>query len=248
MILRRLTNAIRRRDWFTVVIETLIVVLGVFLGLQVNNWNVVRGNRVAEANFMERLHPDIVRVEQSSERVRARRVSVVDDLRSATEVIFDVVERDRLTQAECMAIATSHYYNINVLSLPSVTELTNAGRLSIIRDPALRAALVDYEQRVEALLAYIEKDHALANNLLMLRPELVKVQPVFDAELGEMQTRPDCDLEAMREDRAFLNAVAENLDAYDAYLRDGLLPWDAQLAEIHRLIDTALEITHEAAQ
>ena len=42
--------------------------------------------------------------------------------------------------------------------------------------------------------------------------------------------------------------MAENLDAYDAYLRDGLLPWDAQLAEIHRLIDTALEITHEAAQ
>ena len=42
MILRRLTNAIRRRDWFTVVIETLIVVLGVFLGLQVNNWNVLR--------------------------------------------------------------------------------------------------------------------------------------------------------------------------------------------------------------
>ncbi|MEH6743396.1 hypothetical protein [Hyphomonas sp.] len=146
-----------------------------------------------------------------------------------------------------MAIATSHYYNINVLSLPSVTELTNAGRLSIIRDPALRAALVDYEQRVEALLAYIEKDHALANNLLMLRPELVKVQPVFDAELGEMQTRPECDLEAMREDRAFLNAVAENLDAYDAYLRDGLLPWDAQLAEIHRLIDSALGITHEEA-
>ncbi|MEH6743395.1 hypothetical protein [Hyphomonas sp.] len=88
MILRRLTTALRKQDWFTVVIETLIVVFGVFIGLQVNNWNVARGNRVAEADFMERLHPDIVRVEQSSERVRARRVSVVNDLRSATEVIL----------------------------------------------------------------------------------------------------------------------------------------------------------------
>ena len=42
MILRRLTDALRKQDWFTVVIETLIVVLGVFLGLQVNNWNEAR--------------------------------------------------------------------------------------------------------------------------------------------------------------------------------------------------------------
>ena len=129
------------------------------------------------------------------------------------------------------------------MSLPSVVELANAGRISIIRDSELRTALTDYEQRVEALLAYIEKDQSLANNLLMLNSELVKVKPIFDAKLGEMQTKPECDVEAMREDRTFLNAVAENLDAYDAYLRDGLLPWDAQLAEIHRLVDRALSRT-----
>jgi hypothetical protein len=42
MILRRLTNAIRNQDWFTVVIETLIVVFGVFMGIQVANWNAER--------------------------------------------------------------------------------------------------------------------------------------------------------------------------------------------------------------
>jgi hypothetical protein len=39
MILRRLTNAFRKQDWFTVVIETLIVVFGVFIGIQMANWN-----------------------------------------------------------------------------------------------------------------------------------------------------------------------------------------------------------------
>lgn len=42
MILRRLTDALRNQDWFTVAVELLIVVLGVFLGLQVNNWNEAR--------------------------------------------------------------------------------------------------------------------------------------------------------------------------------------------------------------
>ncbi|WP_341197192.1 hypothetical protein [Hyphomonas chukchiensis] len=39
MILRRLTDAFRKQDWFTVLIETLIVVFGVFLGIQLGNWN-----------------------------------------------------------------------------------------------------------------------------------------------------------------------------------------------------------------
>ena len=38
MILRRITEAFRKQDWFTVAVETLIVVLGVFLGIQLGNW------------------------------------------------------------------------------------------------------------------------------------------------------------------------------------------------------------------
>ena len=44
MILRRITDAFRKQDWFPVAVETLIVVFGVFIGLQVNNWNEERKN------------------------------------------------------------------------------------------------------------------------------------------------------------------------------------------------------------
>ena len=59
MILRRLTNALRKQDWFTVVIETLIVVFGVFIGLQVNNWNEDRAIDRQSALFTERLTADL---------------------------------------------------------------------------------------------------------------------------------------------------------------------------------------------
>jgi uncharacterized membrane protein len=39
MILHRLTKSILEQNWLTVAVEIIIVVLGVFLGLQVNNWN-----------------------------------------------------------------------------------------------------------------------------------------------------------------------------------------------------------------
>ena len=59
MILRRVTDAFKRRDWFTVAIETLIVVLGVFLGLQVNNWNEARKDRIEAETSRERLIADL---------------------------------------------------------------------------------------------------------------------------------------------------------------------------------------------
>jgi hypothetical protein len=39
MILRNIANAIRRQDWATVVIEFFIVVVGIFVGLQVDSWH-----------------------------------------------------------------------------------------------------------------------------------------------------------------------------------------------------------------
>tara|TARA_R110002049_G_scaffold271610_1_gene448842 strand:+ start:259 stop:1029 length:771 start_codon:yes stop_codon:yes gene_type:complete len=60
MILRRLTTALRKQDWFTVVIETLIVMFGVFLGLQVNNWNTEREARERESVLIAELRSEAV--------------------------------------------------------------------------------------------------------------------------------------------------------------------------------------------
>ena len=39
MILQRITASLKKRDWETVVLEILIVVVGIFIGLQVDDWN-----------------------------------------------------------------------------------------------------------------------------------------------------------------------------------------------------------------
>ena len=45
MILRRLAEAVTEQNWFTVVLEVLIVVVGIFIGLQVDYWNTERIER-----------------------------------------------------------------------------------------------------------------------------------------------------------------------------------------------------------
>ncbi|MEM5518641.1 hypothetical protein WNY37_16910 [Henriciella sp. AS95] len=55
MILQRLATSIRKQDWFTVLIETLIVVFGVFLGIQLGNWNEARQDQSGLLSAVDRL-------------------------------------------------------------------------------------------------------------------------------------------------------------------------------------------------
>ena len=73
MILRRLSDAFRKQDWFTVAVEILIVVLGVFLAIQLGNWNEARKAQASEQQLLEGLHNDVLLAEVMLERDRGRR-------------------------------------------------------------------------------------------------------------------------------------------------------------------------------
>jgi hypothetical protein len=55
MLLSRVVTALRRQDWLTVCLELLIVVVGIFLGLQANDWAEEREDRREEQAALERL-------------------------------------------------------------------------------------------------------------------------------------------------------------------------------------------------
>jgi hypothetical protein len=59
MILRRLTANLRAQNWTAVAIEFLIVVLGVFIGTQVANWNQQRTERRETAQMLDQLVPEL---------------------------------------------------------------------------------------------------------------------------------------------------------------------------------------------
>jgi hypothetical protein len=59
MLLRRFVEQLRQQHWFGVGIELLIVVLGVFIGMQVSNWNAERETSQRAAVFSARLTEDL---------------------------------------------------------------------------------------------------------------------------------------------------------------------------------------------
>ncbi|NIN40161.1 MAG: hypothetical protein GTO67_16640, partial [Gammaproteobacteria bacterium] len=55
MILRRMAKALRARDWSTVLLELAVVVVGIYLGLQVDAWDTVRQQRAEADYYVERI-------------------------------------------------------------------------------------------------------------------------------------------------------------------------------------------------
>ena len=48
MLLRRITQHVNEQNWFAVWLDFVIVVVGVFIGIQVSNWNDEQGRRADE--------------------------------------------------------------------------------------------------------------------------------------------------------------------------------------------------------
>ena len=60
MALRSLAVRLRQQDWAAVTIEILIVIVGVFVGLQVSNWNDERKNNARGREYLLRFHDELL--------------------------------------------------------------------------------------------------------------------------------------------------------------------------------------------
>ncbi len=69
MILRRVIEHVKAQQWTAVAIDFVIVVAGVFVGLQVQEWNAARGHRAAEIGYLMSLEEDVVYSIGSLERL-----------------------------------------------------------------------------------------------------------------------------------------------------------------------------------
>jgi len=68
MLLRRVLDHVRDQNWFAVSLDFVIVVIGVFIGIQVANWNESRLNRQLEIEFLSGIYTDLQADKESLQR------------------------------------------------------------------------------------------------------------------------------------------------------------------------------------
>jgi hypothetical protein len=138
MILRRLSQALKQQNWTAIWIEFILLVAGVFLGIQVSNWNEDRANQKLAKILTERLRADL-KIEAWSYEFQ---IQYYQEVLSNAEKALDVLEGRSKESNEQFLISA---YRATQYSLPSrrratYDEMTSTGTISLITNPQLRDA------------------------------------------------------------------------------------------------------------
>ena len=156
MILRRLSQSLKEQNWMAIVIEFVLLVVGVFLGIQVANWNEERSDRIAETSYMIGLQKDVDysigalqnMIQRMEEQQAAREKLYLYATDSEATLMPD--ERDQLVLSGLFYLAQ---VDINTVTFET---LKSSGRMSVIHSPLLESEL----QSLDANIATALRDQA----------------------------------------------------------------------------------------
>lgn len=176
MISRRLYEHVRTHDWFAVALDFVIVVVGVFLGVQVSNWNAARVDRMVLESYLLDIAADIRLDLAEISRVKAsalERIGISEYILEqagvtniAAEVVLSRASADDALQGfetfkippgatpreeerdRLWTLATSTY--MQDTNRTTFDALISSGKIELIRDDELMRALRDYYYLVNA--------------------------------------------------------------------------------------------------
>jgi len=141
---RRWGGKAREQNWFAVAVDFVIVVVGVFLGIQAANWNESRKERVEEhryyAQILDDLQKDQETLKYAQKRAEDFDLAAEDTLRAMRTGLSPNVSPGRFA-------AQVHYAGFLYIpraSRRTYDELISTGNLGLLRDQKAKAAIVDY--------------------------------------------------------------------------------------------------------
>lgn len=141
-ILGRLTKAIREQNWFAVVLEVMIVVLGVVIGFQVTAWGQARSDRAKEQEYLRQLVADLHETERHIEEVNAW---VLPRETGAGELLRSFYQPSRPNPDTLLSYIIMSMGHWVVAPVVGTTEaLVATGDLALIQSDSLRSAVTAY--------------------------------------------------------------------------------------------------------
>jgi len=161
VLLRRIRNHITNENWFAVFVDFVIVVVGVYVGIEVSNWNEARKEESKAHGYLERIRDDLAADQTQMENRLMFWNSVADH--GVAAIAF--AERGSLVEgnewktivAFYQASQVAPYFSIDTTYLA----LRSSGELGLIRRQELQRALADY---------YINGVGSQADYLLRYKP------------------------------------------------------------------------------
>ena len=167
MLLRRITQHVKTQNWFAVGVDFVIVVIGVFVGLQVQEWSVERADRKAERSVLERLIAEYERNIEVLEEDKVKASAAV----AATEKLLSMIapKPDSALSDEVVApILIACVQNAKFVPVLGTTNsLFASGDLRLIGDPEIQRMLNQWQTTAQVMIEWQEIERMHGEELIL---------------------------------------------------------------------------------
>lgn len=140
---RRWVVQARDQNWFAVAVDFMIVVVGVFLGIQAANWNESRKERVEERRYYAQILDDLQKDQETLKDALQRAA----DFDAAAEDTLRAMRTGLSPNSPGRFAAQVHYAGFLYIpraSRRTYDELISTGNLRLLRDQTAKAAIAEY--------------------------------------------------------------------------------------------------------
>lgn len=181
MIFKRTFANLRAQQWTAILIELAIVIVGVFIGTFVANWNQERANKNAVQRLIEQLQPKLRELEQASADDQAYYAVV----RHYAKVAQAGWARDPAVTDQAFVIAAFQATQLSAFNGNPLRDGTffSAEEVRKIDDPETRDRLMDVQSYDSNLLDLLGEGSAYREMVRSIIPS--EVQQRILAECGD---------------------------------------------------------------
>lgn len=241
MLPRRLRNYVNNQNWTAIVIELLVVVLGVFIGLQVDNWNQTRIEQNTVKSYYDRLIEDL-RTNADSFQARQNYYRKVQAFGQSALVTLQGSHAVSAEQFLIDAYQASQIWQV-FINRAAFDEILSVGAMNTIPDVDARSRLTNYHSAFDGIAPQLNTISAYREAIRSYIP--IEIQRSITSNCGDMITvnakgaiqndLPDkCELNL---DAATISAAKEALlvtPGIDAQLTRRLADLDMKLQILER--------------
>ncbi|NNC37908.1 MAG: hypothetical protein EX271_09120 [Acidimicrobiales bacterium] len=253
MIFRRIKSHIEKENWFAVFIDFAIVVIGVFIGIQVANWNDVATERADERQVLTQMHSDVsAAVTQKTQwltDMEGHRVLLLE----AINIIQNKPGQKTINDPHCEAMWSSHLIFYPVAPLGSLDEILAKGRLVTPQGLLVRPSLLRFRDHYEVIKQLNSSMVGLANlgdsysdafpRRVIAEPDITRTENAQEGEkvarITDSTFKTSCVPNVIRANQTIQNKLLSNLARTDGVLQRVRIELSALQQIQSKLEDTA---------